>query len=474
MLKNSNTYIITIVFSIGLYAIYLLILKGGILPALLFACLPGLVLLTAQFCRQQYYFYLFFIINYFISGVDRYIPLKIGIIMLGLTVSLVGLLLIKSAFQTYEWRRSLNVLTVSWGIWLIYCLFELFNPLAVSEAWMIAINGYAFFPLISAILLPLLFTRFKHFQRLLILWAILSILAALKGFWQKNHGFDSAELHWLFVDGGARTHVIYYGIRYFSFLTDAANFGISMGISLTVFGISGFFVKKKWVKSLFWFTALVSAYGLLISGTRSAIVVPIVALCAYTILCRNLKNLAITGTLLVGLLLFLTQTTIGNSNYIVRRVRSTFDQEDASYKVRTSNKEKMIPLMKNKPFGVGLGLSGGRMSRFGINNELSQYPPDSLLTMYWLETGITGLILYLSLLLIIFIRASYIAMFIVKDKQLKNILFSIIASLAGTFVAAYANDITTYSNGILISILFVFLFIAPYYDKELTKNETAT
>ena len=62
-------------------------------------------------------------------------------------------------------------------------------------------------------------------------------------------------------------------------------------------------------------------------------------------------------------------------------------------------------------------------------------------------------------------------MFIIKDKRLKNILFSIIAGLAGVFVAAYANDITTYPNIILISILFVFLFVAPYYDKELIENE---
>ena len=114
------------------------------------------------------------------------------------------------------------------------------------------------------------------------------------------------------------------------------------------------------------------------------------------------------------------------------------------------------------------------MERFNIDSKLSKLPPDSLLTMYWLETGIIGLSLYLSLLVIIFVRASYIAMVIVKDKRLKNILFSIIAGLAGVFVAAYANDITTYPNGIIISILFVFLFIAPYYDKELTPNEPST
>ena len=36
------------------------------------------------------------------------------------------------------------------------------------------------------------------------------------------------------------------------------------------------------------------------------------------------------------------------------------------------------------------------------------------------------------------------------------------------------NDITTYPNGVIMSILFAFVFAAPYYDKELTQNEQTT
>lgn len=471
MIKNGSSYITTIVFIVGLCAIYLLTIKGGLIPTLLFACLPILALATARFSRKQYYFYIFFIINYIISGISRYISMKNGMIMLGITIGIIIILLLKNIFQTYEWKRSRNLLVVLWSIWFLYCFFELFNPLAVSDAWMIAINGYAFFPLISAIIIPVLFTRFKDFRWLLIIWAILSILAALKGYWQKNHGFDSAELYWLFVEGGARTHIIYSGIRYFSFFTDAANFGISMGLSMTVLGLSGFFMKIRWIKFLFWSAAIASAYGLLISGTRSAVAVPLAGLCVYTLLCKNTKNFILSGSLLIAVLLFLTQTNIGNSNSLIRRVRSTFNKEDASFKVREINKEKMEPLMKGKPFGIGLGLSGNRSKRFEVHDKLAELPPDSLLTMYWIETGIIGLSLYLTLLMIILTRASYIAMFIIKDKQLRNISFSIIAAIAGAYVAAYANDITTFPNGILINILLVFLFIVPYYDKELAQNE---
>ena len=56
----------------------------------------------------------------------------------------------------------------------------------------------------------------------------MTLLAAAKGYWQKNKGFDSTELSWLWAYG-ARTHFIHSGIRYFSFFTDAGLFGASMG-----------------------------------------------------------------------------------------------------------------------------------------------------------------------------------------------------------------------------------------------------
>lgn len=117
--------------------------------------------------------------------------------------------------------------------------------------------------------------------------------------------------------------------------------------------------------------------------------------------------------------------------------------------------------MKNKPFGIGLGLSGSRATRFNVKTKLSELPPDSLLTMYWIETGIVGLSLYLTLVVLVLLRAAYVTMFVIRNKHLKNIIYSIIAGLSGAFVAAYVNDITTYPNGVIMSILFAFLFTAP-------------
>ena len=474
MYKKLSSHIIPILFIAGLYLIYMLVIQGKPFPALLFALLPAIGICCAGMFHGQMAFYAFFIINYFISGVTRYIDLKSGMLMLGLTLGLVILVFLKNIFCPYDWKRSRNFLTAIWLVWLIYCAFELFNPMAVVEAWNIAINGYALFPFLSAILIPILFIRYKNLKWLLIIWAGLSLLAAAKGYWQRNHGFDPAELHWLFVDGGARTHILYSGIRYFSFFSDAANYGTSMGLSTTVFGIIGFYVRPLKLKLLFWGTAIASFYGMMISGTRSAVVIPIVGMVVYLILCKNKRHIFIGAIVLVTSLFILTQTNIGNSNGLIRRMRTTFDREDASLQVRYINKKKMIPLLKDKPFGIGLGLSGGRAARFKVDTPLAKIPPDSLHTTYWIETGVVGLILYFTLIFLILVKASYTTVFIVQDKKLKGVLIAFIAGISGMVVAGYASDITTFPNGIIMSCLYAFLFTIPYYDQESSSHDATT
>ena len=472
MYKNLTSYIIPAIFMAGLYLIYMLVLRTGPLPALLFASLPVLGICMAGVFRQQIAFYAFFILNYLISGISRYIEMKIGMIMLGLTIGLVVLAFLKNIFHPYDWKRSRSFLVLIWLIWFIYCLFELFNPTAVTEAWLIAINGYALFSLISAILIPVFFARYKDLQWLLILWAFLSLLAAAKGYWQRNHGFDAAELRWLFVGGGARTHIIYSGIRYFSFFTDAANYGISMALSMTVFGIIGFYVRPLWIKLLFWGTTIAAFYGMMISGTRSAVVIPIVGTIVYLILCRNLRHILIGGSLFIVALFLLTQTTIGNSNQYIRRMRTTFDQQDASFQVRLINKKKLSGYLQEKPFGIGLGLNGGRAERFKVDTPLAKIPPDSTHTATWIDTGIIGLCLYFTLLFLILLKASYTTVFVIRNKKLRGIMIAFIAGISGVLVAAYASDVTTYPNGIIMSVLYAFLFTIPYYDKESVPQQT--
>lgn len=456
--------------------IYLLIINAGVVPAMVFALIPlGLICLNLFIQRPLYSLLAFFILNYVIMGLNRYYhALKPGMIMSALALGILMLVLIQNLGKRSDWQRCRNVLTLLWGIWFIYCLLEVLNPLSLIEPWAITFPPVALYPLLFAVLIPILCTKHKHFRWILVIWAILTLLAAAKGYWQKNRGFDSAELYWLYAGNGASTHFISTGIRFFSFFTDAANFGSSMGLSLIVFGIAGFYVKKLRLKALFWAAAMAGAYGLLISGTRSAVAVPFVGLAVYLLLCRSLKGIIITGVILAAGFIFLKYTDIGNGNRLIRRMRSAFDREDASLMVRTYNKERIWRYMVDKPMGVGLGLSGGKAKRFRPDDPISRIPTDSWLVQLWVETGIVGLILYLSIVIAILYKGMRIATLEIQTRELKGILLGILAGICGILVTSYANEVLSYPNGSIVFFLMGLIFAAPYYDKELSANESNT
>ena len=176
------------------------------------------------------------------------------------------------------------------------------------------------------------------------------------------------------------------------------------------------------------------------------------------------------GFILVFAFFFFNYTNIGESNSLIRRMRSAFNFEDSSLQVRLENQEKMKDYMITKPFGVGLGLGGGKAKRFKPDAYMSQIPTDSWMVMIWVETGIVGVILYLSLILILLYKCARISMFKIKNKELKGILFAFIAGIFGILVSSYGNEVLSYPNGIIIFTMMALIFAAPYYDKEITNN----
>ena len=83
---------------------------------------------------------------------------------------------------------------------------------------------------------------------MLAVWSVLTLIAVGKACMQKFFGFNAAENYWLFVLGGRSTHIIHSGVRYFSFFSDAANFGGSMGLSMVVFSISALYYRNSRLK----------------------------------------------------------------------------------------------------------------------------------------------------------------------------------------------------------------------------------
>lgn len=454
----------------GLYVLYKAIFQVSLSSFLVLSLLPLITvafLLIIKYSKQG--FFTLFIVQFLLVAAGMIMDIPLGIATLSCTLTVVGLILSYTMFEKINWVESRNAMLLLYLIWGVYCIVELANPNNVQAAWNISITHYVVYPVVCAIFVPLAIRNIKGIQWLLIIWSVFIIMAAAKGYWQKNHGFNDRELYFLYVLGGAKTHIIWSGIRYFSFFSDAANFGVHMAMGISIFGISMFYVKSKWLKGYFILVTIAAIYGMGISGTRAAIAVPVGALGAFIILSRNLKTSIAGGITLFLLFLFFAFTNIGDGNQYVRKMRSAFRPgKDASYQLRIENRAKMKELMVYKPFGYGIGLSKGE--RF-YPKERMPYPPDSWLVSVWVETGIVGLIIYLAIHGILFAWCAWILMFKIINRRLRGLLAAWLCTATGFYLASYANDIMQYPNSIPIYTAFALCFAGPYIDKRMQQNK---
>jgi len=97
---------------------------------------------------------------------------------------------------------------------------------------------------------------------------------------------------------------------------------------------------KGWKnKIFFWTVSILSLWGMMLSGTRGAMIVPALGGITYVILSKRTKVIIMGGITLVFLYFFFAYTYIGDSNYTIARMRTAFHPEnDASYQVRLKNR----------------------------------------------------------------------------------------------------------------------------------------
>lgn len=254
-----------------------------------------------------------------------------------------------------------------------------------------------------------------------------------------------------------------------SCFSDAANYGVHAAMSAVVFAISAFFVESKWLRIYFLCIAVGGLYGMGISGTRAAMGVIMGGMLMITVIAKNWKALLAGIFISISVFVFFSYTNIGSGNQYIHKMRSSFHpSEDASYQVRVENRQRMKELMAKKPLGYGIGLS--KAGNFDSREQMP-YPPDSWLVSVWVETGIVGLILYLSIHGILFAWCSWILMFKVRNKGLRGLIAAWLCMDAGFFIATYVNDIMQYPNQLPVYIGFALCFAAPHIDKRISEKK---
>ena len=408
---------------------------------LLFALMFGAIYLYILFKNPIIGFYTAIGLNFVLLGLTRYLPpgLPIGFGIDGIMI-LTFLAIIFSRFrERVDWAPANKTITVLAAIWLGYCIFQLANPEArMIEPW-IAGRGVGLYFFFFVILTFMLINTNKRLDTFLYVWGVFSIIASLKGIMQLFFGLDAAEQAWL-DNGGAQTHLLFGKLRVFSFFSDAGQFGANQGFSGVV-AIIYSMTKKGFPKIFFITVGILGLYGMMISGTRGAISVPLVGFMTFFVLRKNIKVLSAGLIFIAIIFVFFKFTTIGNGNDQIRRMRGAFDPNNKSLQVRLDNQKILKSYLASRPFGGGIGHAGDKAQRFLPNAFLSNVATDSWYVLIWAELGIIGLTLHLIVLFYVIGKASYKVMFRIRDPITKLKISALISGMAGVMLASYGNAI---------------------------------
>lgn len=446
----------------------------GIPIGLAMAGLPFVLIFLLVMVRNPYWGLIaLFLINYFVVAIIRYTGVS------GLSVMIDGLIaitliatMVSNLVKPVDYRSGIqNGLMIAALIWFGFCCLELLNPSALSEAWFYS-RGLTYYFLVMTLLTFLIFRSYKDIKTVLYILSVLTLLGAAKGAIQQIFGFDYAEMAFL-NSGSAKTHLLRSGTRYFSFFASAGIFGAVMGHAMVVFGIAAIYVKGHWHKSYFLIVAVAACYGMIISGTRGALAVPMAGFVLFLFLAKKTAIIIPSAIVIIGVIGFLSLTTIGQSNQYIRRMRSAFDTNEPSLVVRKNNQKLFAAYLADKPFGEGLGLSGvdaQEMSR----RYTTSIPTDSWYVKIWVETGVVGLILHISIFLYFLIYGSILIFFKIQNYQLKGLLTALICGVFGILVASYGNQVLgQYPVSLIVYMSMAFVFMGKYFDKQMeSQNQT--
>ena len=444
--------------------------KGGIKVAIaLVAALPVILYLNRLFNYPVIGLYTLLVLGFVAIGLTRYIRgVPLGLSIDGILVITYIALFFNQFNSGIRWKDMNRDLTYLMMLWFAYSLMELGNPLALDRtAWFYAMRGMSLYSLLIIPLAFIIFNRLRYLKVFLYIWGVFTILGTLNGLKQYYIGLDSAEQWWL-DNVGAITHLIFGELRVFSFFSDAGQFGAAQGAA----GIVGVLVASSISgirnKIFFAVVSFLGFWGMFLSGTRGAMIVPMLGGVVYIILRKQVKVIMVGGFLLALTYVFFAYTHIGESNSQIRRMRTAFrPTEDASYLVRIENRRILSVYLSDKPFGGGIGSAGDWGKRFTPNGFLANVATDSWYVQVWAEQGRVGLILHLFILSYIILKGFYYLLFVVKNKELGGVIGALLAGFAGIVGASYGNGVMgQMPTGVITYLSWAFIFLAPQLDRE--------
>ncbi len=460
---------------VGIFFIVLLALavfffsQDNLMGAVAVLILPFPILyLYTFFAHPRLGFISILFANYFAIGLSRYIPAPMGLTVDALLFMTLLAVVFSQFNKQVSWKDASTDYTYFVLIWFGMTLFQLLNPEAVSrEAWFYAMRGQSLYLVLAVPLVYLVFNKPADMELFIKLCAWFTLLAVLKGVLQKVVGVDRWEQVWLNQPGNRTTHILFGQLRVFSFYSDAGTFGGSMGYFGVVYTVLGLHETKKKNKYFYFLVAIASLFAMLISGTRSAIAAPLAGFVLYTILTKRVKVMLTVGFIVFALFFILKYTNFGQGNYDIRRMRSAFDEDNASLNVRQENRKLFAEYLSTRPFGGGIGSSGNWGLRFTSGTFLAETATDGWYIQIWAEQGIVGLTFYLIMIFYFFFKSIFLIFFRLKKPEniYKAIAFT--AGMSGLMVTSYsASSLGQMPNTIIVAISVVLISLMPQWESN--------
>jgi len=471
-LKNNrvNIILLSLVVAICLASAFFIVQGGLLLPISLIAIafLVAIQIMFAQNQKSIVWVMLAYAFTLFLF--DREVShFQWGMLQEGIMV--LGFITIIFTARRYDWKSLGNNDVFIWlTVWLFISVAEIANPAGASvQGWLLEVRSAALYPFIVFAIGFLLLKKNADLNTFFYIVLGFSVLAALNGMKQLYIGPSPGEQKFL-DDGGAITHLLWGKLRVFSFYSDAGQFGASQAhITLMAF-ILAMGPFKWWKKLLLFGIGLITFYGMLISGTRGALVGLVAGAFLALLISKNFKAVLVGGIILCIFLGGLKYTTLGNNVYQIYRLRSALDPQEASLNVRLNNQALLREYLATRPLGGGLGTMGDAGSKYNTGTFLATIPPDSYWVKVWGMYGIVGFTIWICIMMYILGKCCGI-IWNIKNPGLKVKLIALASGYCGILMCSYGNEvINTSPSSYIVYISWVLIFIGPRLDKELAET----
>lgn len=469
--NGGRAAILFLLFLIALYQFY----SVGITGLAAVCAIPVAILFVIiTFRHKMFTFWTLFVVNYIVMFLNRYqympLPSSLPNEMLEILLLVIATIEIKDM----QLRKISNVMFIALAVWCLFCTLEMFNDTCGLGfnigSWYSGARLMAFQLMYAFLVCSIFISTPEKLKQFVKIWAWLSIFAALWAWKQKNIGFTDIEKAWLIYAG--RTHMVNGIIRYFSIFSDAANFGCNMAASAVTFYIIAITSKIRKEKIFYLIAGIACTWAMFSSGTRTAIFCMIAGFCLYIILSKSFRIAIPVSLVFCTFIAILAFTNIGNSNNMIRRMRSGFNKNDASANVRDINKTAIKKYIQDAPWGIGIGMGYENVPANNKYRKLSTIPPDSEYVFIWVHTGPIGITVFVITTIVMLFGACRIVFFRIRNKSLQGIGAGFCCAFVAIQLGGYGNQILMQFPNVLIfygSMALVYLL--PHIEQEYCKYE---